>query len=74
MSQDALIKALKESGLPVTVIKVKLTPEEQKRERQIERDVKKYVMKIEEAHKKAANSTLRFGNKIGGTKLSSVPF
>ena len=73
MSQDALIKALKESGLPVTELKVKLTPEEQKREKQIERDVKKYVMEIEEAHKKAANSTLRFRDKIRGTKLSLVP-
>jgi hypothetical protein len=73
MESKALIKALKESGLPFIVLKVKLTPEQRKREKQIERDVKKYVMAIEEAHKKAVHSTLRFKEEIRGTKLSSVP-
>lgn len=68
-----MIEELKKAGLPATIVRVKLTSEQQKREEQIERDVRKYVMEIEEAHKRAANSTLRFKTQIRGTEPTSVP-
>lgn len=60
-----MIEGLKAAGIPVTEIKVVLTPEQEKRQRQIEKDVHDYIMKIEEAHKKAAKSKLRFGAAVG---------
>ena len=37
-----------------------ITIKETKRDREIARDVRKYVMDIEEAHKRASHSKLRF--------------
>lgn len=64
MDIKALIKALEERGIPVTIVKVKLTPKQQRRQKQIKKDVREYVMKIEEAHKRAANSKLHFGTAV----------
>ena len=59
-----LAEALKKAGLHATVVKVKLTPEQRKREKQIEKDVRNYVMGIERAHQKACKSTLVFKDSV----------
>jgi len=48
-----IIELLKKSGIPFKIVKIKFDPE-------IERQVKNYVMRIEEAHRRAAESRLRF--------------
>ena len=48
-----LLELLRKSGLPFKVVKIKIDPE-------IEREVNKYVQSIEEAHRRAAKSKLRF--------------
>lgn len=54
---NAIIKLAKRKGWPVRIY----CPPETERSRQIEKDVNDYIMFIEEGHKKAANSKLRFG-------------
>jgi len=68
----------KQSGKPLTVgnkmaiAMMRLFPyehkiihiEETKRSRQIARDVRKYLMKTEEGHKRAVHSKLKFGGKV----------
>ena len=49
-----LIEELKKAGIPFKIVKIEWDPE-------LEKAVRDYVMKIEEAHKKAAESKLRFG-------------
>ena len=68
-----IIEKLKEAGIPVTVVKPNLSPGMKAWLKQTEKDVKEYVMKIEEAHKKAAESTLHFGSKIEALD-NPVPF
>ncbi len=54
------VQECEKRGIPVTRIKVNLTPEQQAREAAIKRDVHRYVMGIEKAHQMAAHSTLKF--------------
>lgn len=49
-----ILSLLKKSGTPFKIVTIK-------RDLKTEKEVCDYVMKIEEAHKKAANSKLRFG-------------
>ncbi len=69
MNPNDIKKQLEEAGIPVTIITIKRT----KRMEEIEKAVKKYVLFIEEAHKKAAKSTLHFGSKAEALALSA-PF
>lgn len=48
------VEALMESGLPITVVRVKIDPK-------MAKAVRKYVKNIEEAHKRAKHSQLRIG-------------
>lgn len=68
ISQEApgqkLIREMEEAGIHFKIIKVKLTSEEMKSKRQIERDIRKYVMFIEKAHKRAAKSKLGFTKAV----------
>jgi len=50
---DAMMKLCEEKGWPVRIYKIPANKE-------LEDAVNEYVMKIEEGHKKAANSKLRF--------------
>ena len=52
-----IMNELKKRGIPFKIVKIKTDPK-------IEKAVRDYVMKIEEAHKKAANSKLHFGASI----------
>lgn len=58
-SQD-LERALKEAGIPFTVVTIPVTV----RMRKMHREVAKFVKKIESAHKRAAHSKLHFGAQI----------
>ncbi len=49
-----IIELLEKSGIPFKIVTIKMDPK-------IEKAVRDYVMKIEEAHKRAANSKLHFG-------------
>ena len=57
-----MLKECERRGIPYIIFKIKRTPKEEARQREIEKEVNAYVMNIEEAHKKAANSTLHFGS------------
>lgn len=48
---------LEKSGIPFKIVKIKIDPK-------IEKDVHDYVMGIEEAHKRAANSKLVFKEQV----------
>lgn len=61
---DRLLEECRKKGIPVTKIHIELTEEQRKREAQIERDVSEFVQKIEEAHKKAGKSKLKFDSFI----------
>jgi len=50
---DAMTELCKEQGWPITIYKIPIIKE-------LDDAVNKYIMRIEEAHKKAVNSTLRF--------------
>jgi hypothetical protein len=70
-----IIKECRKRGIPISKTKKDLTPDQLKRMRQIERDVEKFVMGIEEAHKKASKSKLFFGKggNINGRKQYEIP-
>jgi hypothetical protein len=51
---NAVMKLCKKQGWPITTYHIPIN-------KGLEDAVNKYVMEIEEAHKKAAKSTLRFG-------------
>lgn len=52
-NKQDILELLKKSGIPFKIVRIKFDPE-------IEREVRDYVMRIEEAHHLAAKSTLRF--------------
>ncbi len=52
-----LIKELRKRGMSFGIVEIKIDPK-------IKRAVRKYVLGIEEAHKKAAKSKLRFGATV----------
>lgn len=54
---SSLARALKEAGFKVTPVTIIFDPK-------VEKEVSDYVMRIEEAHKKAANSKLHFGSPL----------
>ena len=68
-----IVEALGKSEMPVTVVKVNPSPEVKAWLNEAEREVSEYVNKIEEAHRIAAKSTLRFGAKIEALDYP-VPF
>lgn len=55
--------ALEKAGIKGTIITIEMTP----RLRKIEKSVRNYVMEIEKAHKKAANSKLIFRSPFSPT-------
>jgi hypothetical protein len=60
MDEKKLLGELDKAGIPYQIIEVKITPELKR----MERDVCKFVMEIEKAHKKAAKSKLRFDFEV----------
>jgi hypothetical protein len=56
MNKNQFIKEIEKTEIPYKIIEIKITPELKR----IERDVRKFVMEIKEANKKAAKSKLRF--------------
>lgn len=52
-----MAREMKKAGIPCKIIKIKFDPK-------IEKEVRDYLMKIEEAHKKAAKSKLIFDARV----------
>ena len=68
MIENKLIRMLEEAGIKSKRVSINLTPEDRRRNKII----KKYVMEIEEAYKKAKNSRLTF-NEYSTNTYSPFP-
>jgi len=55
-----MLEACRKQGIPAKVVRVNLSPEKKAWLERVREAVRVYMMKIEQAHKEAAHSTLHF--------------